>query len=234
MTAYRDDVEALAARHAALEGEVAAKLRELDAAARVLAEAKAKARLPVLDDLRVAAPCPADWATMSGDERVRHCGQCNKQVFNLSAMTRDEAEALIVDKAGSLCVRYFQRQDGTILLADCTIGVQRRRRRMLVAAGAAALLAGAGGIAAAMSHDEPTGEARWSPEGMRMGAVPVRHVVHDESIAGMLEVAAPSIEDSSVTGAVAVDPRTSDAAPAPRAAPSPPSHREPTARARRH
>ena len=57
-------------------------------------------------------------------------------------MTRDEAERLIVAKEGRLCVRYFQRTDGTILLKDCTVGVSKKRRRRLVAAGAAALLAG--------------------------------------------------------------------------------------------
>ena len=79
---------------------------------------------------------------MSGDERVRACGDCKKNVYNLSEMTRDEAEALIVAKEGRLCVRYYQRKDGTILLADCTIGVSKRRKRRIIAAGAAALLAG--------------------------------------------------------------------------------------------
>jgi len=27
-------------------------------------------------------------------------------------MTRDEAQALIIEKEGKLCVRYFQRTDG--------------------------------------------------------------------------------------------------------------------------
>ncbi|HVV84397.1 MAG TPA: hypothetical protein VHE35_15120 [Kofleriaceae bacterium] len=146
MTAYRDDVAALAARHEALAAEVAERTRERDDAARILAEAKARARLPVLDNIRIASPCTAAWSAMVGDERVRHCGACDKDVFNLSAMTRDEAEALIVEKAGKLCARYFQRADGTILLADCAVGVKRRRRRRLVAAGTAALLAASGGL----------------------------------------------------------------------------------------
>jgi hypothetical protein len=143
---YRSDLDALSARHDALAGEVAAKTRELDATRRLLDEAKRRARLPVLPNIRVASPCAADWNQMIGDERVRHCGACDKNVYNLSAMTRDEAEALIVAREGRLCVRYFQRKDGTILLKDCTVGTRQRRKRRLIAAGAAALLAGGGAL----------------------------------------------------------------------------------------
>src|ERR1041384_1061428 len=142
MTTYRDDLVALAARHDALTGEVAEKTRELDASRRLLEQARARARLPVLDNIRVASPCTADWNQMTGDDRTRHCGQCRKNVYNLSGMTRDEAEALLIERNGDLCVRYYQRHDGTILLADCTIGAKRTRRRRWIAAGAAAMLAG--------------------------------------------------------------------------------------------
>ena len=64
-------------------------------------------------------------------------------MYNLSELTRDEAEALIVEKEGKLCVRYFQRADGTILLKDCAVGVRQRRRRRWMAVGVAASLAGA-------------------------------------------------------------------------------------------
>lgn len=144
---YRNDVEALAARHEALAAEVATKTRELDSARTLLDEARAKARLPVLPNIRVASPCRADWEAMTGDDRIRACASCNKNVYNLSEMTRDEAEALIMAKEGRLCVRYFQRSDGTILLKDCVIGTAQKRKRRLIAAGAAALLAGGGLLA---------------------------------------------------------------------------------------
>jgi hypothetical protein len=145
--AYRDDLTALSARHDALAAEVARKTRELDESRRLLDQAQARARLPVLDNIRVAAPCTAEWGKMTGDDRTRHCGECKKTVYNLSSMTREEAEALLIARNGDLCVRYFQRHDGTILLADCPVGEKRRRRRSLVIAGAATLLAG--GAAAA-------------------------------------------------------------------------------------
>ena len=151
---YRDNLDALAARHAALETEVARKTRELDQAARLLDEAKTRAKLPVLDNIRVASPCSADWSKMTGDERTRHCGDCRKNVYNISELTRDEAEALIVAMEGRLCVRYFQRHDGTILLKDCTVGVRRKRRRRVIVAGAAALLAGGAAIAFAKFRED--------------------------------------------------------------------------------
>ena len=133
---YRNDVDALAARKAALDAEVDARTKERDEAARMLAELHARAKLPVLPNIRIASPCTADWNAMTGDERVRHCASCDKDVFNLSAMTRAEAEALVVEKNANLCARYYQRKDGTILLADCEVGrAQQRRRLELVGAG---------------------------------------------------------------------------------------------------
>lgn len=146
---YRDDFEALSARHAALETELLAKTRELGAAAQLLADAKRQAMLPVLDNIRVASPCSAQWANMTGDERTRQCGSCQKAVYNLSAMTRAEAEALLVEKEGRLCVRYYQRADGTIMTADCSVGIAKKRKRRIMFAGAAVLAAGA---AIAVAH----------------------------------------------------------------------------------
>src|SRR5689334_14925454 len=133
---YRNDLDALEARHEALAHELATKTRELDAARQLLDDAKQRAKLPVLPNIRVASPCRADWNKMTGDDRVRACADCNKNVYNLSSMTRDEAETLILAKEGRLCVRYYQRSDGTILLKDCEVGVSQKRKRRLIAAGA--------------------------------------------------------------------------------------------------
>ena len=44
-----------------------------------------------LDDIQIATPCSASWDDMRGDDRVRHCGDCRMNVYNLSEMTRAEA-----------------------------------------------------------------------------------------------------------------------------------------------
>ncbi len=147
-----DDVDALAARHAELAADVATRARELAATKALLADAAAHASRPMLDDIRIASPCSASWDDMVGDDRVRHCASCDKDVFNLSALTRDEAEALVRERVGNLCARYYQRADGTIITSDCTVGIARRRKRRVMAAGIAALLAGAGGLAFALSR----------------------------------------------------------------------------------
>jgi hypothetical protein len=205
---YRNDLDALAARHDALEAEVAEKARERDRVADLLADAKARAKLPVLPNLRVATPCTADWSQMTGDDRVRHCATCDKDVFNLSAMTRDDAEALLLERAGNLCARYYQRKDGTILLADCAVGISQRRKRRVIAAGAAALLAGGGAAAWWANHKQPT---------VTMGSVGfadtenVRMTVHAEALENAPPPApepppqvAPDEEVHATMGAVAI------------------------------
>ena len=82
-----------------------------------------------LGSLSVAAPCPADWDSMLGGERVRFCGQCQLNVYNLSAMSRDEAESLIAGTEGRLCVRFYRRKDGSIITEDCPVGLRALKRR---------------------------------------------------------------------------------------------------------
>ena len=77
----------------------------------------------LLDNIGVATPCDADWAAMKGDERVRHCGDCRLNVYNLSAMTRQEAEDLLRVKEGGLCIGYYRRADGMMLTQDCPRGL---------------------------------------------------------------------------------------------------------------
>ena len=83
-----------------------------------------------LSKVRVASPCPADWDSMIGEERVRFCGQCELNVYNLSAMTKAQAENLIVRTEGRLCVRFYRRTDGSILTQDCPVGLRALRQRM--------------------------------------------------------------------------------------------------------
>lgn len=86
-----------------------------------------------LDNISVASPCTQDWARMRpGEEnpdQVRFCSSCSKNVYDISAMTKTEAEELISSREGRLCVRYFRRHDGTILTKDCPVGLAAIRQR---------------------------------------------------------------------------------------------------------
>ena len=75
-------------------------------------------KLKTLDNYHVASPCAMTWETMTGDVMVRDCRQCSRNVYNLSAMTRGEAERLISTTKGRLCVRLDLRADGKIQTTD--------------------------------------------------------------------------------------------------------------------
>jgi hypothetical protein len=97
----------------------------------------------LLANVRIASPCNARWGHMVGDDRARFCAQCQKHVYNFSAMTAEEAAALIRDKEGRLCARFYQRSDGTVLTSDCPLGggvFWRRLKRVVFATAAVMLL----------------------------------------------------------------------------------------------
>ena len=68
-------------------------------------------RIP-LAQVRVANPCPASWDEMAGDGASRFCSHCQKHVHNLSAMREDEAQRLICESAGKLCIGYVPDDRG--------------------------------------------------------------------------------------------------------------------------
>jgi len=83
-----------------------------------------------LNNIKVASPCSADWNEMMGNERRRFCAECKLNVYNLSGMSRREAENLLLNSEGRLCVRFYKRADGTILTKDCPVGWQAIRQRV--------------------------------------------------------------------------------------------------------
>jgi hypothetical protein len=73
---------------------------------------------------------------MAGSNQIRFCTQCSKSVYNLSAMTSAEAEALL-NRIEKPCVRFYRRLDGTVVTTDrCRNGVTRVWRRFATAMGA--------------------------------------------------------------------------------------------------
>ena len=99
-----------------------------------------------LDVIQVASPCTASWEEMVGDDRVRFCGQCRLNVYNLSEMTRADATRFMQNREGRTCIRFYRRADGTVLTRDCPVGLRAVRRR--VARMAAAIVAVCGAMMA--------------------------------------------------------------------------------------
>ena len=85
----------------------------------------------LMNDFRIASPCPTTWESMAGDERVRFCTRCNLNVYNFAGMTGDEVRELMLRTEGRVCARLYRRADGTLWT--------RRRIRRVAAAAIAAL-----------------------------------------------------------------------------------------------
>lgn len=173
---YRDEERALLERR----DQLLARLREARteersaegakefAAQEARVEEKQGGKLPMLDNVRIASPCNVAWDSMRGDNRKRFCGQCNKSVYNLSEMTRDEAESFLGSQEVAPCVRLYMRTDGTVLTSDCP--TQRKRRAMLATAGgfAGVMIAFAGWFGFARTRAV---QGEMVPLHPRMGAV---------------------------------------------------------------
>lgn len=105
---------------------------------------------------------------MIGNDRTRYCGECKLNVFNLSGMSRTEAENLLMNAEGRLCVRFYKRADGSVITQDCPVGWARvkQRTRAYVTAVASLIFTffGALGLVAAFKK---------SGEAATVGAIPV-------------------------------------------------------------
>lgn len=86
--------------------------------------------ISLVQRVRIASPCTANWDQMAGNEQVRFCSQCQLNVYNLSEMSQDEGERLILEKEGKLCARIYRRHDGTVITRDCPRGLAAIRRRL--------------------------------------------------------------------------------------------------------
>lgn len=106
-----------------------------------------------IDGLEIATPCQVPWDSLPGGARVRHCGKCKQNVYNIEAMSRGEALRLVAAREGQVCLRIFRRPDGTVVTAGCWSRLRAARARgvsaflaVLVVAALAELAAMAVGI----------------------------------------------------------------------------------------
>ena len=106
--------------------------------------------LPLLQNVRIASPCSMRWEDLppTSDAHTRHCDKCRLNVHNLSGMSADDAESLLRSALNDdstrkhrLCAAIFRRADGTVITADCPVGIAvlRAKARRTVARVAAAI-----------------------------------------------------------------------------------------------
>ena len=95
-------------------------------------------------EFKVSSPCPVSWDTMTGDHKIRFCGQCKLNVYNLAVMTREEVAETVRTTGGTLCGRLYVREDRMATLRDCPRGGFRKRLRRALMVTAILALAGFG------------------------------------------------------------------------------------------
>ena len=81
-----------------------------------------------VDRIEIQTPCSVPWEGMYGDQHVRHCGSCRKNVYNVTELTRAQALELIASRE-PVCLRIYRRPDGTVVTNDCWSRLRAARRR---------------------------------------------------------------------------------------------------------
>jgi hypothetical protein len=139
-----------------------------------------------LENIRVPSPCQTDWDTMTGDDRTRFCGQCNKDVYNLSAMTRKQVATLISESPGKLCAKFSLRPDGTLLTLEPAAAsyAPRGRASRVVAAAFTAVFGLCASVFAQSATQAGESPARTSQTGVRRAND--RHLKEDRKKAAKL------------------------------------------------
>lgn len=171
-----------------------------------------------LNKVGIASPCTMNWERMQGDARVRHCGDCKLNVFNVAELSKAEAEALIAKtlKGERVCVRLQRREDGTIITKDCPTGARRvRRRRYGISAACAAF------FAFMLGAFNPRSRA---DEAIMMGAPIARQVPEGETLMGDMAV---DPETQNTLGGLPVIPVDSEGKPI-QTKPTKPGGKKPT------
>lgn len=134
--------------------------------------------LEVLDNLRIASPCPMRWDQLDsvGDDgdRVRHCSRCELKVYNVANLSGEETLELVSSHVASgtrLCAALFRRADGTLLTRDCPVGLAAIRRKAVAAVSRVAAVALLG-VSLSLAAIARAG-AGWHPSVKAMR--PIRH-----------------------------------------------------------
>ena len=107
----------------------------------------------IMADLKVSLPkpCGEQWEARAPQGCNRHCAVCDTTIHDLSSMTVDETEALLLS-GEEVCVRAEVARNGTVRTAHPAIPGSRR---IVAAIGASVSLAAAACQPATISHVTP-------------------------------------------------------------------------------
>jgi tellurite resistance protein len=146
-----------------------------------------------LSRLVIGSPCQASWDGMQGDERRRHCLECDRQVHDLREMTRREIAALVEASRGHLCARITRDPRGRILTqepgvpAPALSSAHAYRQASPVAAAVITAFLGLGSATAAGPPPAPPAATGTSDPGARPdGAQPQGTAAPGAGLAGLI------------------------------------------------
>jgi len=143
--------------------------------------------------MKITDPCERTWDELEGDSPAadeRYCDSCDRNIQNVSAMTRAEVDAMVARERqrGSerVCLFGMARPDGTLMTADELPGriADWLRRRIRAAAP----------MAASLSVLIQPGGCETEPVEQRAGGVPIDAPidVREVSVEVTQETPAPS------------------------------------------
>ncbi len=208
---YRGQREALIARRRVLGDELAEAERVLSRREEIASEihgidAQLRDRTTaLLDAIAIPTRCRARWDDMVGNEVVRHCGKCHREVHDLSRMTRAEIEALLGVESPLPCVRLRRRPDGRVVTADCPVEAPSVAARALRTVTAGVLFGASAGVAATIASLPVLGGAHVAPAELPVVAAP-REEAQPIDLQPFGAVQAPPDEsDEATTGLPMID-----------------------------
>ena len=111
----------------------------------------------LIDSVKVENPCSKEWEQMLGNDRIRICEHCAKNVTNLSAITRKEALRVVNASNGEICIRYINDPaTNRPIFADRMHQITRRAPRLAAGVMAASLtLSGVGYAQSEVANPTP-------------------------------------------------------------------------------
>jgi len=158
----------------------------------------------------VPKPCPEDWDQLTPTEQGHHCQTCKTKVWDISSMTRGQAEAFLARHTDHLCVSYRERSNGEIVYAPEPVVPAGRLTRLLPAAAAGLSLALAACTAATPEKKEAPKPEERQIKGDRAPARPPADIEADIKKGKVAQDPEPKPEITK--GKVTLDP-TPDAEP---------------------
>jgi hypothetical protein len=110
-----------------------------------------------LTEVPLLSPCDEPWERMRGDDRVRRCEACARDVFDVSAMSALEAELRLLNADDAVpCVRYRRDREGDVLHQLPRSGAPRPSRSLVAATALGVTL---GAVAPAAADQVAAGDA---------------------------------------------------------------------------